>query len=157
MFVKYILIISIHSYFLSTLPGVPYSISLPISYPLFTHFWLSLITLWASLVLPVCAWVCENPLGRDQSTSDHIPKREWFSLPQQPSIANSYSDREPLSQPCWHFDELDLVRATTDACEQMSVTAMSHLKVSIPQLSSSSANFYTLSTKSPEPWMEVSW
>lgn len=57
----------------------------------FYHF-VSKLPLWDPPVLPICMRLCGCLLGNKQSTSGHIPQREWFSLPQQTSTTDRFSD-----------------------------------------------------------------
>lgn len=54
---------------------------------------LSLLTLWVQLVLPTGTWVWWHPLGHEQPTISHIPKRDLLSLPQEPLMANHFCGR----------------------------------------------------------------
>lgn len=53
----------------------------------------SSLSLISTTHIPHSAWGYSHPLGDEQPASGQIPKGEWPSLLQQPSTANSSSDR----------------------------------------------------------------
>lgn len=62
------------------------------------YYFVSKLPLWDPPVLPIRMWLCGCLLGNKQSSSGHIPQREWFPLPQQTSTADRFSDMGRTSE-----------------------------------------------------------